>query len=55
VVRVLLDPADGKRLGQLHRHGDVIGQELDGQRLAVQVRLEPWRAEQLRREGVPVE
>jgi hypothetical protein len=33
----------------------VIGQELDGQRLAVQVRLEPWRAEQLRREGVPVE
>jgi GTP-binding protein HflX len=55
VVRVLLDPADGKRLGQLHRHGDVIGQALEGGHLAVEVRLEPWRAEQLRREGVTVE
>ncbi len=55
VVRVLLDPGDGKRLGQLHRHGDVIGQALDGSELAVEVRLEPWRAEQLRREGVRVE
>jgi GTP-binding protein HflX len=54
VVRVLLDPADGKRLGALHRHGDVLRQDLDGARLAVVVRLEPWRAEQLRREGVEV-
>ena len=54
VVRVLLNPADGKRLGHLHRHGDVIRQELDGGMLAVQVRLEPWRAEQLRREGIEV-
>jgi GTP-binding protein HflX len=55
VVRVLLNPADGKRLGQLHRHGDVLGQGLDGTMLGVQVRLEPWRAEQLRREGITVE
>jgi len=55
VVRVLLNPADGKRLGQLHRHGEVIGQQLDGTMLAVEVRMEPWRAEQLRREGVTVE
>ncbi len=52
VVRVLLDPADGKRLGQMHQHGDVIRQALDGSMLAVDVRLEPWRAEQLRRDGI---
>ena len=55
VVRVLLDPADGKRLGYLHRVGDVLGQSLDGDRLCVAVRLEPWRTEQLRRDGVTVE
>lgn len=55
VVRVLLSPADGKRLGQLHRQGEVIGQDLHDGMLVVEVRLEPWRAEQLRREGVPVE
>ncbi len=55
VVRVLLDPSDGKRLGQLHRLGDVLRQSLDGEMLAVNVRLEPWRAEQLRREGLRVE
>lgn len=54
VVRVRLSPADGKRLGMLHRVGDVIGQSLDGDRLLVTVRLEPWRTEQLRREGVEV-
>lgn len=55
VVRVLLNPADGKRLGMLHRVGDVLGQSLAGDQLAVTVRLEPWRTEQLRREGVTVE
>jgi GTP-binding protein HflX len=55
VVRVLLDPADGARLGALHRHGDVLGQDLVGSLLAITVRLEPWRAEQLRREGVTVD
>ena len=54
VVRVLLSPADGKRLGMLHRVGDVLGQALDGEQLAVTVRLEPWRTEQLRREGISV-
>ncbi|HET9133588.1 MAG TPA: GTPase HflX [Gemmatimonadales bacterium] len=54
VVRVLLNPADGKRLGALHRAGDVLGQALEDGMLAVTVRLEPWRAEQLRREGVTV-
>ena len=54
VVRVLLNPADGKRLGMLHRVGDVLGQALDGEQLAVTVRLEPWRTEQLRREGISV-
>jgi GTP-binding protein HflX len=55
VVRVMLDPSDGKRLGYLHRVGDVIGQELLDDKLAVSVRLEPWRTEQLLREGVPIE
>jgi GTP-binding protein HflX len=55
VVRVLLDPSDGKRLGLLHRVGDVLGQSVDGQQLTVDVRLEPWRAEQLRREGLDVQ
>ncbi len=55
VVRVLLDPADGKHLGQLHRVGDVIAQALVGNCLAVTVRLEPWRSEQLRREGLRIE
>lgn len=54
VVRVLLNAADGKRLGALHRDGDVIRQELEGAMLAVTVRLEPWRAEQLRRDGIDV-
>ncbi len=54
VVRVMLNAADGKRLGALHRDGDVVGQELDGSMLAVTVRLEPWRAEQLRRDGIDV-
>lgn len=55
VVRVMLSPADGKRLGYLHRVGDVIGQSLCDEKLVVSVRLEPWRTEQLRREGVEVE
>jgi GTPase len=54
VVHVLLNPADGKRLGYLHRVGDVIGQSLVGDQLSVAVRLEPWRTEQLRRDGVHV-
>ncbi|HET9065050.1 MAG TPA: GTPase HflX [Gemmatimonadales bacterium] len=54
VVRVMLNAADGKRLGALHRDGDVVGQELEGSMLAVTVRLEPWRAEQLRRDGIDV-
>ncbi|HEY3935097.1 MAG TPA: GTPase HflX [Gemmatimonadales bacterium] len=54
VVRVLLDPADGKRLGFLHRIGDVVAQSVVGDQLAVDVRLEPWRTEQLRRDGLDV-
>ncbi len=54
-VRILLDPSDGKQLGFLHREGDVLQQEMAGERLAVVVRLEPWRAEQLRREGLDVQ
>lgn len=55
VVRVRLDPSDGKRLGQIHRMGDVLGQTLSGEHLVVTVRLEPWRAEQLRREGLKLD
>jgi GTP-binding protein HflX len=54
VVAVRLDPSDGKRLGLLHRVGDVLGQALEADRLVVRVRLEPWRTEQLRREGIEV-
>lgn len=54
LVRVMLNPADGRRLSELHRHGDVLGQELEDGMLAVEVRLEPWRAELLRREGISV-
>ncbi|HEX3927603.1 MAG TPA: GTPase HflX [Gemmatimonadales bacterium] len=55
VVRVLLDPADGRLLSQLYRVGDVLAQGLEGDRLAITVRLEPWRAEQLRRDGLHIE
>lgn len=54
-VRVLLEPSDGRRLGLLHREGDVLRQEMVSDRLAVTVRLEPWRAEQLRRDGLDVQ
>ncbi len=54
-VRVLLDPSDGKRLGLLHREGDVLRQDMVRDQLVVTVRLEPWRAEQLRRDGLDVQ
>ncbi len=54
VVEVVIDPSDGKLLSSLYRMGDVLGQTLVDEQLRVTVRLEPWRAEQLRREGVKV-
>jgi GTP-binding protein HflX len=52
VVRVLLDSSDGKRLAALYRAGDVLGQTPVGDQIGVTIRLEPWRVEQLRRDGV---
>jgi GTPase len=53
-VTVLVPLADGARLASLYRIGEVVKQTVVGERHAVSVRLAPWQAEQLRREGLEV-
>lgn len=54
VVAFDLDPADGANLSWLHRHGEVLSQELeDDSRLRVEVRLAPERAEEFQRRVKP--
>jgi len=53
VVRVPI--ADGARLASLYRMGEVLAQATDQEHHRVTVRLEPWQAEGLRREGLAVE
>jgi GTP-binding protein HflX len=53
-VTVLVPLGDGARLASLYRIGEVVGQTVVGDRHAVEVRLAPWQADQLRREGLEV-
>ena len=53
-VTVLVPLSDGARLASLYRIGEVVQQTVDGERHAVSVRLAPWQAEQLRRDGLEV-
>jgi len=53
-VSVLVPLADGARLASLYRLGEVLEQTIDGDWHVVSVRLAPWQAEQLRREGLEV-
>ncbi|MBK6424297.1 MAG: GTPase HflX [Gemmatimonadetes bacterium] len=54
-VTVLVPLADGARLASLYRLGEVVDQTVEGEHHKVRVRLAPWQAEQLRREGIGVE
>ena len=53
-VTVFVPLGDGARLASLYRVGEVLEQTVVGERHAVSVRLAPWQAEQLRREGLEV-
>ncbi len=55
LVWLHLDPADGRRVSAVHRMGEVLQQRFDDGQLALAMRLEPWRVEQLRREGWCIE
>ncbi len=50
VVSLDLNPADGANLSWLHRHGEVLSQNLESdERLHVEVRMAPEKAEEFRR------
>ncbi len=53
-VVVLVPLADGARLASLYRLGEVVDQSVSGEFHRVRVRLAPWQADQLRRDGVAV-
>ena len=54
VVSLNLDPADGANLSWLHRHGEVLSQELKrDDQLRVEVRLSPEKAEEFARRMKP--
>ncbi len=53
-VTVLVPVADGARIASLYRIGEVVAQTVVGDRHAVSVRLAPWQADQLRRDGLEV-
>ena len=53
-VTVLVPLADGARLASMYRLGEVVDQTVEGEFHRVRVRLAPWQAEQLRRDGVEV-
>ncbi|HET7631351.1 MAG TPA: GTPase HflX [Gemmatimonadaceae bacterium] len=54
-ARVRLPAADGARLAELYRMGEVMTREQDGASVDVTVRLETWQLERLREEGVVAE
>lgn len=46
-VRLVVPAADGKRLAEIYRAGEVIGREDTDEGVALTVRMEEWRAKQL--------
>ncbi len=53
-VTVFVPLADGARLASLYRLGEVLDQSIVGERHVVSVRIAPWQADQLRRDGLEV-
>ncbi len=53
-VTIQVPLGDGARLASLYRMGEVLEQTVVGEHHLVSVRLAPWQAEQLRREGLHV-
>jgi GTP-binding protein HflX len=53
-VQIRVPLGDGARLASLYRMGEVLEQNVVGDHHLVSVRLAPWQAEQLRREGLAV-
>ncbi len=52
---IRMSPADGKLLSDIHRHGEVLDQRADGDRLVVRARVDDALAGRLRRAGATVE
>ena len=53
-VRVRVPLADGGRLAELYRDGEVLSREENGESFELVVRLEPWRIQQLRADGLEI-
>jgi GTP-binding protein HflX len=53
-VRVRVPLADGGRLAELYRDGEVLSREENGEAYMLVVRLEPWRIQQLRAGGLEI-
>ena len=53
-VRVRVPLADGGRLAELYREGEVLSREENGESFELVVRLEPWRIQQLRAGGLEI-
>jgi GTP-binding protein HflX len=53
-VRVRLPLADGARLAELYREGEVLSREQNGNIFELVVRLDPYRVERLRQTGLEV-
>jgi len=53
-VRVRVPLADGGRLAELYREGEVLSREENGESFELVVRLEPWRIQQLRADGLEI-
>jgi GTP-binding protein HflX len=51
-VRILVRATDGARLASIYRGGDVIAREELGEEIALTVRGEPWRIQQLLNDGM---
>jgi GTP-binding protein HflX len=54
MVRVRLSLADGARMAELYREGEVLSRDQNGAFNELVVRLEPWQVERLRSSGLDV-
>jgi GTP-binding protein HflX len=54
LTRILMSPADGRMLAEIHRDGEVLEQRMEGERLLVEARVDDILAGRLRRAGAEV-
>jgi GTPase len=54
LTRILMSPADGRMLAEIHRDGEVVEQRMEGERLLVEARVDEVLAGRLRRAGAEV-